>query len=102
MGGVVEPLPHEEEEELQFEELQDTHRCTYMCSDCGRKMEKMETIEKILLGMEPTTFLQGDFGGGRRQVERLKEGGTERRMEGEKVTLWSFSALSHSVSTYEL
>lgn len=62
----------------------------------------METSEKILLGMEPTTFLQGGFSGGRRQVERLEEGGTERRTEGEKVTLWSFSALSHSVSTYEL
>lgn len=35
-------------------------------------------------------------------AERLKEGGTERQTEGEKVTLWSFSALSHSVSTYEL
>lgn len=34
--------------------------------------------------------------------ERLKEGGTERQTEGEKVTLWSFSALSHSVFTYEL
>lgn len=31
MGGVVvvvEPLPHEEEEDLQFEELQDTHKHT--------------------------------------------------------------------------
>lgn len=102
----MEPLPHEEEEDLQFEELQDTHtnthRHTYTCTDCGRKMEKMETIEKILLGMEPTTFLQGGLSGGRRQVERLKEGGTERRTEGGKVTLWGFSALSHSVSTYEL
>lgn len=63
---VVEPLPDEEAEDLQFEELQDTHRRMYMCPERGRKMEKMENIEKILLGMEPTTILQGGFSGGRR------------------------------------
>lgn len=79
---MVEPLPHEEEEDLQFEELQDTHRRTYMCTDCGRKMEKMETIEKILLGMEPTTFLRGGLSGGKSggRWDRETDGGGESHL----------------------